>query len=342
MPCLKEPPNMSAAFNYAGLMTSLKEYTFVTGGAGYIGSNLISVFSTNTNNLVIIDRPEMKFHLPVGVGLELGDLTDSDFMEKLKKKYSDAEPQSLVVHLAAEKSVEESISNPSKYLQGNLSSTRNIIDFALHLNIKRFIFASTAAVYGNSSQEGPIAEDSEVHPMSPYAESKILCERIVQEATQFDLRIAILRFFNIVGAVSPSLIENDGTNLLPRIIRNYNSGEVNTIFGNTYPTVDGTCERDYLDIRDLISGVISSANYLRSRSLGVLNLGSGRNSSVLEIFQLLQKKVPNLYFEIGEKRSGDPASIVADISTARDILGWQPAYDISDSINSVLSKFETK
>lgn len=328
--------------NYAQRMTNLKEYIFVTGGAGYIGSNLISVLSDNTKDLVIIDRPEVKFQLRDGANYELGDLTDTDFIEKLLRKYSDAAPQSLVVHLAAEKSVEESISNPSKYLHGNLTSTRNIIDFALQLNIKRFIFASTAAVYGNSSQEGPIAENSEVHPMSPYAESKILCERIVQEATQFDLRIAILRFFNIVGAVSPSLIENDGTNLLPRIIRNYNSGEVNTIFGNTYPTADGTCERDYLDIRDLISGIISSALYLRSRSLGVLNLGSARNSSVLEIFQLLQKKVPDLCFEIGEKRSGDPASIVADISTAKDILGWEPTYDISDSINSILSKFETK
>lgn len=333
---------MRAVFNYAVLMTSQKEYTFVTGGAGYIGSNLISVFSANTENLVIIDRPETKLNPPVGAGLEFGDLADSDFMEKLKKKYSDAAPQSLIVHLAAEKSVEESISNPSKYLEGNITSTQNIINFALYLNIQRFVFASTAAVYGNSNQEGPIAENCEVSPMSPYAESKILCERIVEKATQFNLRVAILRFFNIVGAVSPNLIEEDGTNLLPRIVRDYNNGKITTIFGDSFPTADGTCERDYLDIRDLISGIIASANYLRSANLGVLNLGSGRNSSVLEIFQLLREKIPNLHFKIGEERAGDPASIVADISTAKEILNWQPYYGISDSIDSILSKFETK
>ncbi len=333
----------SSTLTYDGEMSQNQKTVFITGASGYIGSNLAYSFFGDEVNLVLIDSNEIRGFpsLNENATYEFGNLLDSDFINYLSSKYNYVEPESVLIHLAASKSVSESAEFPEKYLIGNLSATRNVISFLNRVNVRNLIFASTAAVYGNPTIKGRISEKCQPNPMSPYAESKLLCERFIENEGGENLRFAILRLFNVVGALSPDYLEKNGSNLIPTILKNLSEGIPTSIFGSDFPTRDGTCERDYIDVRDLISAIRKCIDLLPAKRIGTLNLGTGVSHTVLDVVKSIEKRLGKVEISLQAARVGDPSSVIADIEKATLDLDWSPKYDLDSSIHSMTSHLKS-
>ncbi len=311
---------------------------FITGGFGYIGSNLAVSISVEEANVVIIDLPGSKDLIKSqdSTNFEFGDLLNLDFIEYLSLKYSNVSSDSIMIHLAASKSVSESTAFPEKYLHGNVSSTSNVLLLMKQINVKNLIFASTAAVYGNQILSGKISELENSNPLSPYAVSKLMCEKLIEESSAEGIKFAILRLFNVVGAVRSDLVELNGSNLIPTVLRNFSEGLPIFIFGSDFPTLDGTCERDYIDVRDLNSAIKICVEILPKKHIGILNIGSGEGHTVLEVMGLLEERIGKLEVILSSAREGDPATVVSDNSKAMRLLDWEPKFDLAESVNSMV------
>jgi UDP-glucose 4-epimerase len=312
---------------------------FITGASGYIGSNLAASFSSDEVNLVLIDInefPEVE-NSSRNIVYEFGDLLDSDFIDCLALKYQGVRRESVLIHLAASKSVAESTEFPEKYLVGNVNATKNVLLLLNRIKIKNIIFTSTAAVYGNQAFKGKISEKSSTNPMSPYAVSKLECEKLIEDTRVETMRFAILRLFNVVGAISPNYVEEDGANLIPTILRNFSKKLPTFIYGSDYPTKDGTCERDYVDVRDLITAIKKCVKILPHKEVGTLNLGTGNPHTVLDVVNSIEKSIGKIEIRFGDARLGDPSSVIADITEASLTLHWRPVYDLDSSVNSMTS-----
>lgn len=324
-------------------MSSNDKTIFITGASGYIGSNLAASFSGDQVNLVLIDTKELHgfTNSNKNATYEVGDLLDIDFINYLASKYSYVESGSVMIHLAASKSVAESAEFPEKYLIGNVGATRNVILLLNRINVRNLIFASTAAVYGNPTVNGKISEKCQPNPMSPYAKSKLLCEELIENEGGENLRFAILRLFNVVGALTPDYLEKNGSNLIPTILRNLDENIPTSIFGSDFPTKDGTCERDYIDVRDLISAITKCIEVLPAKHIGTLNLGTGVSHSVLDVIKFIEKRIGKVEISLKGARIGDPSSVIADIERATKALNWVPKYDLDSSIYSMTSHLKS-
>lgn len=243
-----------------------------------------------------------------------------------------------IVHSAALKSVEESIKNPSEYMEVNFQATRSILAIAEAHNIKNCIFSSTAAVYGSPAHSRPVKEDDPTFPISPYGESKLLAEFEVEKfrSTSGNKGIS-LRFFNVVGTAAPQLKDNAVDNLVPIVLRRLQAGLTPVIFGTDYPTPDGTCIRDYVDVRD-----VARAHFMVSESKNVipkaLNVGTGNGASVREVIDMLSKTLPKNHFRVIEtgRRVGDPAVLYADVSQLKKVMDFVTSYNLHQSILTVI------
>ncbi len=304
----------------------------LTGASGYRGSNLIYKLSKH-GTVLAIDVNPLKSNLEDirNVSFFQMDLAKEKNLSNLFEILND-NSDSIILHLAALKSVKESVENPNKYLANNLEATRNLIQAMTRVGMKHLIFASSAAVYGNISNV--VSEDAICSPINPYGSIKLLEEDLILKfAQETSINICLFRFFNVVGSLQPQLIDLSSENLFSAINKAAREKSKFMIFGNDYLTRDGTCVRDYIHISDLCDAFMMASEIISDSSLGIINLGSGEGYSVLEIVKAFEKYL-NFEYSINQRRAGDPSNIVADIRKAKDALGWYPKRSLSEMVTS--------
>jgi len=300
----------------------------VTGGAGYIGSNTAHLLVRRGYDVLVVDDLSRGHRHNVGaLPFRQLNIADTNALTALMA----AEHFDGVVHFAAYIAVGESTQKPELYFSNNVGATLSLLDAMLATGVKRLVFSSTAAVYG-TPEVTPISEDSPFAPVSPYGESKVIVEKILGWLGQYrGLRSMALRYFNACGADPESGLgeEHDPeTHLLPLLLRAVVAGKPITIYGDDYQTPDGTCIRDYIHIADLAEAhLLAVEKLLAGGASDAFNVGTGAGHTVLEVVRAVEevtgKTVP---LEIGPRRSGDAAVLVANSGKLKQALGWRPKY----------------
>ncbi|MEG0516391.1 MAG: UDP-glucose 4-epimerase GalE [Cetobacterium sp.] len=302
----------------------------VTGGAGYIGSHAVVELLDSGYNVIVLDNLENGYIELVDKRAKFyqGDIRDINSFENIfEENKIDA-----VMNFAGYIKVGESVFEPNKYYLNNTYGVMNVVEVMRKYNVKNIIFSSTAAVYGEVKCDGLVYEDYPTAPINPYGASKLMAERVIIDAAKaYGINYSIFRYFNVGGAHEKYHIgqKGDGVTALIPIILQAAKGEREklSIYGDDYPTKDGTGIRDYIHVVDLVRAHIAALPALDKNISGIYNLGNGNGFSVLEMLNAA-KKVTNVDIksEVIEKREGDPASVVAASEKARDILGWKPEY----------------
>jgi UDP-glucose 4-epimerase len=303
-------------------------HILVCGGAGYIGSNMTAMLASVGHKPVVFDNLSKGHRGAVG-GCEFveGDLEDYELLVQTINKFG----IEAVMHFAAFIEVAESVERPMKYYRNNVCSSLNLLKAMQDTKVEKFVFSSTAAVYGMPDKV-PIVEDSPKRPINPYGDSKLTVERICHFLSRAGrLKCAALRYFNACGAGENNTLGEDHepeTHLVPLIIQAaMGKREDVKIFGTDYPTDDGTCIRDYIHVEDLCRAHLLALEKLDSNSELVYNLGNGKGYSVRRVIDAV-KKISNKEFKAVEagRRKGDPAVLTADASKAQTELGWKTKY----------------
>lgn len=324
----------------------------ITGGAGYIGSHVLkALLEKNSDKITVIDnfysgsRDALVALESVGKFEFIKcDLADTDLLEEIFSTHKfDA-----IIHFAAYIEVFESMQNPLKYYLNNTANTANLINLALKFGIKKFIFSSTAATYGEP-ENGIVCENSPQNPINPYGNSKFMSEQILKDAAaaNSDFKFGILRYFNVAGASLDGLIGQNypnATHLIKVATQTITGKRANmSIFGRDYDTKDGTCIRDYIHIEDLADAHLAVLDYLDDNDSDIFNVGYGHGFSVLEVINMA-KKISGVDFEVMDapRRLGDPAILIADSSKLRDLTSWKPKKDSLETIISSALAWEKK
>ena len=308
----------------------------VTGGAGYIGSHTVALLTQQQRDVVVLDSLELGTKSRIDtVPFFQGNISDERLIEKICKKHDITE----VIHFAAYKAVGESMEQPLRYYNNNVGGTIDLVRALLANGVERMVFSSSAAVYGNPASV-PVTEDSPLLPESVYAETKAVMERFLASCDAIGMRSVSLRYFNAAGASADSSIGENWSmsqNLVPLVMKAILgfSGPLN-VFGNDYPTPDGTCIRDYIHVEDLADAHVKALDYLEQGGASLAcNVGTGRGTSVLEVIDIAEqvsgRKVPHV---ITSRRAGDPTSVYADPTLVRALLGWKATRDLRDIITS--------
>jgi len=316
----------------------------VTGGAGYIGSHTVLSLIDSGYSVVVLDNLSTGSRnlVPNCAPLVVGDVEDTDLVIDVIRKYD----CQAVLHFAGSIIVPESVEYPIKYYCNNTVNSLKLIRCCVAEGVDNFVFSSTAAVYGNATH-GIVSEQTETIPISPYGTSKLMTEWMLRDISKAEnLRYACLRYFNVAGADPFGRSGQVGpqTSHLIRVGCEYLLGKrpSMSIFGNNYPTHDGTCVRDFIHVSDLANAHLLALNYLIKEQNNItLNCGYGHGVSVEEIVSVL-KKFSNreLEFTYLDRRKGDPATLVANSNKIREILGWKPRYDNIEEIVSTALEWE--
>ncbi|MDB5056323.1 MAG: UDP-glucose 4-epimerase [Bacilli bacterium] len=307
----------------------------VTGGAGYIGSHTVAELLDRNEEVVIVDNLQQGHQAAVmGGKFYKGDIRDNEFLDKV---FAENEIES-VIHFAANSLVGDSMINPGKYYHNNVYGALNLLEKMKVCGVKKIVFSSTAATYGEP-ESIPILEDDRTFPTNTYGETKLAMEKMMK---WFDIAHGIkfiaLRYFNAAGAHENGLIGEDHspeTHLVPVILQvPLGQRDHVSIYGNDYSTQDGTCIRDYLHVSDLADAHILALESLRSGSeSNIYNLGSGKGFSVKEMIEMARKvtghPIPAI---VQERRAGDPAILIASSDKIKQQLGWNPKRDNLDMI----------
>lgn len=318
----------------------------VTGGAGYIGSHMVKALGECGGfDIVVYDNLSTgnKDSLLFG-RLVIGDLADMQALDALFSK----EKFDAVIHFAAHIVVDESVREPIRYYRNNFANALNLIEMCVRYRVSRFIFSSTAAVYG-IPEAVPVTEDAFLSPINPYGSSKLMLEQALRDVSlSSDLRYVALRYFNVAGADPHARIGQrykEATHLITLSLRTaLGLREQLNIFGTDYATADGTCIRDYIHVDDLVETHMLALDYLSSEHESrVFNCGYGHGYSVREVVEKV-KQVTGVDFRVNEtaRRPGDPPSLIADSSRIRNELGWRPAHDDLEYIIKTAWKWEKK
>lgn len=306
----------------------------VTGGAGYIGSHVLFKMKEAGFALATLDNLSSGLvkRIPSGVNLIEGDICDSDLVSRvLTENHIEG-----IINLAALKSVEESKRIPDEYERINHLGTKILVDCAILAGVKIFIQSSTAAVYGNS-ESGFVSETSELNPISPYGQSKVLAEkevaRFVQEGGR---RGTSLRYFNVLGSESPLLKDNSKANVVPMVLEALAKGTPPEIFGDDYLTKDGTCIRDYIHVSDIARAHVLAAIKLQGGTLPpAINIGTGHGYSVREVMsEILVQSNSNTEPVVVSRREGDPAVLVARVDLALEAMGFTADRSLGEMIST--------
>ena len=307
----------------------------VIGGAGYIGSHMVKELISHGREVVILDNLTTghRESVPDGEFIK-GDLGDENLLQRIFKIY----PIHTVMHFAAFSLVGESVQFPLKYFENNVSKTITLLKVMLEHGIKRFIFSSSASVYGEP-EEIPITENCPVRPTSPYGASKLMVENILQECDRaYGLRYVSLRYFNAAGADESGTIgenHHPESHLIPLVLKAAKGEKENiTIFGTDYSTDDGTCIRDYIHVTDLAQAHLLAMDALENGELGgIYNLGNSYGYSVKEVIETAGKVTGRQILVVeGPRRPGDPAILVAASEKIKKELGWQPRFQDLETI----------
>lgn len=307
----------------------------VTGGAGYIGSHAARVLRRDGYEVLIYDNLSTG-HEALAQGFELirGDIGDSARLLPVLRRVD------AVMHFAAHAYVGESVQNPRKYFHNNVESALVLLNACMDAGVKRFVFSSTCAVYGIPAKV-PIVEDNPRLPVNPYGVTKMLFERALEAYSEaYALRYASLRYFNAAGADESGEAgecHDPETHLIPlALMAAAGSGQELRVFGNDYPTADGTCIRDYIHVNDIAAAHVKALQHLQGGGHCIAaNLGTGDGNSVMEVIKMVEKvtgkKVPQC---IVGRRPGDPPALVADPSHAQTLLQWKATRSLRDIVST--------
>jgi UDP-glucose-4-epimerase GalE len=312
----------------------------VTGGAGYIGSHTVHLLRKHGHDVAVVDDLSRGHEHNVDhVQLHRLNLLETDRLAGILSE----ERAEAVIHFAAYIAVGESTQIPEVYFTNNVSGSVSLLSAMQRAGVKRIVFSSTAAVYG-TPEESPITEDMAYAPVSPYGESKVMVEKILDWMDQYrGIRSVCLRYFNACGAEPASGLgeEHDPeTHLIPLLLRAVDTGKPVTLFGDDYDTPDGTCIRDYVHVSDLAEAHILAVEALMNGAASAkFNVGTGTGRSVLEVLRAVEEvtgsKVP---YVMGPRRAGDPPILVANSDRLQKTLGWRPAYtDLREIVKTALS-----
>lgn len=305
----------------------------VTGGAGYIGSHVVSALLDSGHEPVVIDDLSTgdPGRLPADVRLLRADFGDPDAIRGLLGRTRvDA-----VFHLAACKIVDESIRQPLRYYQSNVTAWRTLLGEILRADIGIVVLASSAAIYG-SAADGVVAEEVTPRPQSPYGRSKLIGEWLLSDAAAASgLSWAALRIFNVAGADRPTLADRTAHSLLPQLLSALDRGEPGLVYGDAHPTPDGTCIRDYVHVADVAEALVATLPAAAGGVNGVFNVGTGRGASVLEMIDIVERVTGrSLPHRVIEPCAGDPAWVVADIARVGSQLRWRARRDLESIVLS--------
>jgi UDP-glucose 4-epimerase len=304
--------------------------TLLTGSNGYLASHLIQSWSLREESLILLDKTPAR-KLKGNYKFIKSDLSNiSELLEVIQKHEI-----STVINLAALKSVKQSIDFPEFVKNTNLSTTMNLLEASKAGNVRSFIFASSAAVYSPKISYSMIDESSLISPVNAYGESKALCEKLVLEYSDV-LNSCILRFFNLVGSSSPELMDRNGENFIPILLRSIASGSTITVYGNSFETKDGFAVRDFVDVRDSARAITAAFAYMSSQtknSSEIFNVCSGEEISVFRIIDELQRLSGNkLNYKISDAREGESPFSVGNAKKASKFLSWHTERSFSESL----------
>lgn len=314
----------------------------VVGGAGYIGSHAVRDLAKRGFTPIIIDNfitGNKEIAEKLNVKICEGNIADQKF---LKAVFNEHRPQA-VMHFAAHAYVGESVSDPLKYYRNNVAATISLLEVMRDTNVNKMIFSSTCATYG-VPEKLPITEDTPQNPINPYGFGKLAVERILLDCDRaWGLKSVIFRYFNASGAAADGMIgemHDPETHLIPLVIKAALQGETLSVFGNDYPTADGTCIRDYIHVEDISDAHIRGLEYLNDGGVTeVFNIGTEKGNSIKEVINCVEKlsgkKVPHKF---ETRREGDPPILVASATKLRQKLNWKPKYtEINDVIATALN-----
>ncbi|KHD36172.1 UDP-glucose 4-epimerase [Clostridium acetobutylicum] len=307
----------------------------VCGGAGYIGSHMAAYLLENGHNVVIVDNLTTGHKESIlNNKLYVGDLRDEDFLNKV----FDENKIDAVIDFAANSLVGESVANPLKYFDNNIQSVVKLLEAMKNHDVKYIVFSSTAATYGEPDNI-PILEGDKTFPTNPYGESKLAVEKILKWCDNaYGIKYTALRYFNACGAhVSGNIGEdhNPETHLIPLILQvALGKRDKIMIYGDDYATEDGTCVRDYVHVSDLASAHLLALERLKNGGKSAIyNLGNGKGFSVKQVVEATRKVTGiNIKAEIGERRAGDPGTLIASSDRAILELGWKPKFNSLETI----------
>jgi len=310
----------------------------VVGGAGYIGSHMVKQLATAGNNVITLDNLSYGYRDAVKYGEFIeGDLGDNTVLDPIFKS-GDIDA---VMHFAGFIQVGESVIKPSMYYHNNVVNTHALLDAMLRHDVKNFIFSSTAAIFGEPDYT-PIDEKHNKQPINPYGHSKLMIEQILDDYDKaYDLRATCLRYFNAAGADPDGELgerHNPETHLIPLILQAASARREDIkVFGDDYPTDDGTCVRDYIHINDLCEAhSLALQRMIEKDQSARYNLGNGKGFSVKEVIDVAKQVSGNDFKVTTEpRRAGDPAVLVADATLAKQELNWQPKFsDLKDIVKT--------
>jgi UDP-glucose 4-epimerase len=318
----------------------------VTGGAGYIGSHMVLALVERGEEVVVLDNLSTGFWwaVPPEVKLIEGDIGNEALLDRIMAEHRfDA-----VIHFAGSIVVPDSVSDPLGYYLNNTVKSRMLMACAVKARIPRFIFSSTAAVYGNTEAE-PVFEDAATRPISPYGSSKLMTEWMLRDShAAYGMQYVALRYFNVAGGDPKGRIGQStprATHLIKVACQTaLGQREKLEVYGTDYATPDGTCLRDYIHVSDLAQAHVDALAHLRKGGeSGIFNCGYGKGYSVLEVIKAVERvngaPLPVAY---APRRAGDPAAIVAGADRVREVLGWQPKYENLDFIVETALAWERK
>ena len=315
----------------------MKRKILITGGAGFIGSVISSYLLDNEYEVAVIDDLSTgnKSALDKRATFFQGSILDKSFLATALTSVD------AVIHCAAKSIVEESVKKPELYEKVNSQGTKVLLDVMSQAGISKIIFSSTAAVYGEAKTQ-PIPENAALSALNPYGQSKIKCEEEIGKKVVDGLAAITFRYFNVAGSYKNSLgkvfFENheNESHLIPKILNKLNKDDKEVtvdVYGDMWQTPDGSCIRDYLHIKDLAHAHLLALNKLTKGEHQIVNLGSGKGYSVFEVIDQIDKSVGvKLNRNICPTRLGDPAVLLADISKAKEVLGWQPKSGLAEII----------
>ena len=316
----------------------------ITGGAGYIGSHVVAETLKSGRDVVILDdlSTGLETRMPESIPFARVTLTDAQSVLAVFKEHDIHG----VLHLAARKQVGESIERPDYYWEENVHGFQNLLDAMSASNVKKLVFSSSAAVYGQPEldRDAMITESTPCQPINPYGATKLVGEWYAQAKTVSDgMSVAALRYFNVAGAGRPEFGDVFAFNLVPIVFEAITNGRAPKIFGDDYPTADGTCIRDYIHVQDLAEAHVAAMDLVDSRDgiFEAINIGTGRGSSVREVIDMIAD-VSGIAItpEMIERRIGDPAALVAQVAKARETLKWSSRYDLNDIVTSAWQAWE--